>query len=224
MNALLVMLLSLQATATEDAFKKLEEAIEKAKTVSLKCTSEAVWKGNPGTKTTATLIVFAKEGNRFSHTVTMSSDGQTGQFRTVSDGSKIWTADFGIIPKEPKNSLGKLAINLTRQGLLLSQLLVQDPGSQEKDPKELLLVSKVTSAADEGKAKTLRYEVTYKGALKDISADHTLWYEPSPLKLVKHTALLKEKGEEKGTVTETYETFSINGEIPDETFILPTSK
>ena len=223
-------LLAAQEESAEQVFKKIEEAIKGAKTLSVKLEGyvsahasvrrSGLRRYGPNT-VHATLLL--KEGDKARLSIRKPfrwEDERLVPF--YSDGTKAkcdpdegaWDAPKGI------NTFFRIAI--TRAGLshlrtMMSRILSDEDLKKLPDPNTFLKVSDVKYGDDDGQAKTLTYKL--KSGKGDEPILVRLWYDPKTYGLLKRT--LKGQGRDRSWIIETYKSFDMNGDIPDEKFTLP---
>ena len=187
----------------------MEHSIEEAKTLRIKYRLDLDLGGQTAT---GTGIVLLKQGNKAKITLT----GAKGDPWAVSDGKKL-TVDAnqalidGAELDTPKELNVRVATKLARWGVLDLPSFPRVIRIYGVDPKERLKVSDIKYGEKDGDVQTLTY-VVQEGNGK---AELKLWIDPKDLTLKKRTLSVANL---KATVTETYEEFTVNGEIPDESF------
>jgi hypothetical protein len=225
MNLLLAAVLLMQGNPAEETFKQIEDGIEKAKSIHVGIEAVVEWKVKPRNNQSATGTLMAAEGNRVSEYLKMIQQGFIFDSETRCDGKAVWAALKGIVPVEPSSVRSNFNAKVARVGILLSSLLIRDQDLKKgEDLKRSVALSNFQQGDGDATGKTLTYTLSFSGPLKDMSAEVTLWYEGGSLKLLKRVSVIKEKGVDKGTVTETYKIFVLNADIPDEKFKLPEEK
>lgn len=227
MNLLLAAALLLQDKTAEETFKRIEEPILKAKSISLDFKllgEEGAHKWGGG----GTLLL--KEGNKVrfewvvlapSMVIIMTSDGEH-VLRTPERRRTLHNAP---------QTLG-LAYNASfcRLGVGAGGTLAMD----YVDPKdggipnipELLKISDLKQGEDDGALKTLTWTVTISSSFMPAVSKPVpvkLWYDPKTFKPVKRT-LTNVKGDVEVNWMETYENVTYDEPIPDEKFKLPEVK
>jgi outer membrane lipoprotein-sorting protein len=218
--------LFLQDKTAEDTFKNIQETIEKAKTIRVVFSTQVLLDGEP-TKHKASGVLLFAEGNRASISITRPS----GTNRTVSDGSEA--RDFVVTSTGETSKAAVLKPKLDRSGLarILVSSSIVGPGMEEivkypgycgnvyrPPPPEIL---DFAFGEGDGQAKTLTY--TIKGGSPPGSCAFRLWYDPQSLKILKRT-VRQTPGNDRVVVSETYNEFTLNADIPAEKFKLPFDK
>lgn len=227
MNLLLAAVLLLQDKTAEETFKKIETQIETAKTVSLKFKIEV--SGKPEHDGTGTILF--KGGNKSFIEIKGGGWDLTG----ISDGVKTYSCWGGFTPtvtEANKNQKRNISITFARLGIIQSMTLefflgvritMGDQGKKpvEDDFRKLFEVFDIKAGEDDKESKTLTYKV--KVPDDRVSADAKVWYDPKTFMLSKLTASVN-ISKSISVVTETYEEFTLNADIPDERFKLPEKK
>jgi hypothetical protein len=230
MTSLLAACLLLQADSAEETFRKIEETLSLAKSVRVDFAWDGAAKSDRENKVGARGSVLLKEGNRASLLASVTEKNQTSELRIISDGTTV-KARLG--PKRmlecetPKRLETGLKMALQRLGALQTVLIahkicMMDPAEQEDalNLEKRPALSDFKQGDDDGDWKTMTYKITSEGA--DSAAEVRLWYRPESLKLVKRTIMIKRPAE--SVFTEVYKDWSIDGEMDDEEFTLPTIK
>jgi outer membrane lipoprotein-sorting protein len=235
MNLLLAVALLLQDKTAEETFKKLEETIEKAKTVTIKFKWERKPTKKQPTPSAASGSIFWKEGNKASVSVKFY-EGQDPQLRQewslVSDGTQMKASgvlEMAAKSATPKDLVSGLAKILVRGGIYHfdSIMLLACSGNKGKEKLSMedcvgaVQVMRLKAGEDDKAAKTLGY------SLVSIDPDHEirLWYDPASYRLLRRTYATNPFAlDPEFRLTETYEEFSLNADIPDEKFKLPEEK
>jgi outer membrane lipoprotein-sorting protein len=199
----------LQSETAEDTFKRLEQSLVQAKSLSIKCRLDFA-QGDQTVTATGTLLL--KEGNK----AKIMMAGAKGSPWAVSDGTNV-TVDArqaaidGATWHTPKDLNVRMATKAARWGMLDLPSLPRLIRVYENDPKERLKVSDFAFGEKNGDLQTLTYVLRDGNGQADIK----LWYHPTNLALKKQSLSVANANV---TVTETYEEFTVNGEIPDESF------
>ena len=209
MLALIAVAALLQQETPEALFNRMEHSIEEAKSLRIKYRLDLEQGGQTAT---GTGIVLLKQGNKAKITLT----GAKGNPWAVSDGKKL-TVDAnqalieGAELDTPKDLNLRVATKLARWGVLDLPSFPRVIRTYGVDPKERLKVSDIKFGEKDGDVRTLTYVVQEGNGKVELK----LWVDPKDLTLKKRTLSV---GNLKATVTETYEEFTVNGEIPDESF------
>jgi outer membrane lipoprotein-sorting protein len=227
MKLLLAAVLLVQDKSAEEMFKKIEDGIETAKTVRVvfHCAGQAPLPGgDQEVKSTGTLLL--KEGNRINIFQRITAGGQEQELRHISDGATLlrrWPGGLEDTNKTPDTLSANVGIALARTWAQASFGGSGGPGSltgKKLDLREKYQVSDFKTEPDEKEAKVLSYKVTPK---RGDAMQITLFYDPQKLVPLKRT-IRTLKPDEVMTLTETYEEFVLNADIPDEKFKLPEEK
>ncbi len=217
MSLALAFALCLQDGTAEEAFRKIEERIGKAKTVKLKFRLQVDSKEDEAEKREeASGIVLVKEGNRALVELKEASEkGETG-VRWVSDGKRVKTLTTFLKESTSEETLpDRLGDRVTAALVRVGAVVLAEPPDGEGEIGKKYGVSDFKVGEDDGGSRTLTYRLAIEGDLADVR----LWYDPKTLVLVKRTVSAKtEMGEVR--IAETYGEFVLDGEIPDATFRL----
>ncbi len=215
MELLMVLGLLAQEPTAEETFKKIEETVLKAPALSVKFTFEAVpRKEGDDARASGSGTMLLKGENKSRVEVETTLEGKKISLVTVCDGKRMKTM-FGpqVQEKEaPKDARERVALAFVRVGCFAS-FMVQKTEGQETDVRKLLSASDFKKGEDDGKAATLTFKVARAGETMDVK----FWYEAKTHRLHK---LSLDLGPERGIVTETYEAFELDKDIPDERFEL----
>jgi outer membrane lipoprotein-sorting protein len=216
MHLLAALALLLQDKTAEETFKKIEETVQNAKTVRIKFKLEGALKDGQGKEKRIDKSGTLVFGDRNKLHITISDGINPVQiFSMISDGKTTRTVMTGaIITQETPSDLNRNFLrSLVRGGNVAN--LISTVGVQWDDETVLGTIYRVSDfemSKDDRGAKALKYKMNGKGA--------TLRYDPKTL-LVLSRKLAEEDG---GEVLETYEEFTLNGDIPEEKFKLPADK
>jgi outer membrane lipoprotein-sorting protein len=209
MISLMAAVVLLQQETAEETFKRFEQTLVQAKSLRLRYRLDLAV-GNQSV--TGTGIVLLKDGNKARITLT----GAKGNPWAVSDGTKV-TVDArqaimdGATFDTPKELNIRVATKMVRWGMLDLPDFPRRIKVYDVDPKEKLKVSDFKFGDKDGDLQTLTYVVQEGNGQADLK----LWVDPKSLALKKRTLSVAKMN---ATATETYEEFTLNGEIPDEMF------
>jgi len=209
MISLMAAVVLLQQETAEETFKRFEQTLVRAKSLRLRYRLDLAV-GNQSV--TGTGIVLLKDGNKARITLT----GAKGNPWAVSDGTKV-TVDArqaimdGATFDTPKELNIRVATKMVRWGMLDLPDFPRRIKVYDVDPKEKLKVSDFKFGDKDGDLQTLTYVVQEGNGQADLK----LWVDPKSLALKKRTLSVAKMN---ATATETYEEFTLNGEIPDEMF------
>jgi outer membrane lipoprotein-sorting protein len=231
MNLLIACTLLLQDKTAEETFKKIQETFATANTLTFKFNVKVVKAIGGGESALKGTILF-KEGNRMRCDFSiLLNGGSQREMLVVSDGSKVAALADGRNREEKevsKDFNATLAAVITHGGVLSfiagfhSLFAGEKKGAlnAEKAPS----VTEIKTGEDDGDMKTLSYKTVITPlAAQPATFDVRLWYEPKSLRLVKRTMSYRSETESR-IFNETYEEFTLNADIPDEKFKLPTDK
>lgn len=221
MNLLLAVAILLQDGTPEETFKKIEESIEKAKTLSITFSAGgmATAKGGGDGLFQASGVMLLKEGGRFNCLVKRRLEDRESENSIVCDGTKLShkrDQTAAEVIEVPKACRGAASMLVTRVGILMGGLF-QAPGEADEDVKKTLALKNLRVGEDDGRAKTLLYTISFGPATLDCR----LWYEPKTLRLLKRTMKIRKGERVEGSLTESYVEYIVNADIPDEKFKLP---
>jgi outer membrane lipoprotein-sorting protein len=227
MNLLLAALLLMQDKTAEETFKKIEETVVAAKTLTSTFDVKLV-KETGGEESVFKGTVLFKSGNRMRCDAAMFRGGSQKQMMFVSDGSKVGALLDGrnSQPKETsKDFNAALTLLFTRAGVFhfiggITPLFFGDGLNLEKAPS----VAEFKTGEDDGNMKTLHYKTIITPLVAPpATLDVRLWYEPKSLRIVKRTVSYRSETVSR-LFNEIYEEFTLNADIPDEKFKLPEEK
>ncbi len=206
MSPLSAVILLFMTAQAQDEFKKILEKIEGAKTASVKFTIDAAFKqGDQEQLSKMTGTLQLKQGNKSRYTI---KSGEGEESTTICDGTRLKPGDEPAM-EAPANRNALLLSALSRMGLFLSTRMgAYDPKSSE--PQE------VTAGPPEKELKSFKYKVKVGADPVDVQ----IWVDSKSLLLVRRVLRAK-SGQGHLFITETYEQFTLNGEIPDDAFKLP---
>ncbi len=219
MNILLALAISLQEGTAEDSYRRVEETLQKAKSLSMKYTLDLAIGGQ---KMTASGILILKEGNRLKIAVSMKGAGGPNQEASVvSDGSSVRS-----LPKPPGATEAEWSVPRTlnesvivaflRVGCLDLHRLPHRIHDFENDPKVSLVVSGIRRGEDDSGLRTLLYTLQEGSGRAEIK----VWFDPKAWILRKRVLTLPaQNGKPQAIVTETYEP-AVDAEVPDDVFKL----
>ncbi len=247
MNLLLAAVLLMQDKAAEETFKKIEEQIQKAKTVSIKYKEEAFnkWGEKEQILYRSGTILLGESDKVSIRTSVLGKrweDTSEGEHALVSDGKLLSAcSEFRvkssntllrntIFPSQPCRSTfrGDLATTLARAGTAhCSSIAFGLPtiGGTKVQQEESVIPKAIVCSdmkfdGEEGDAKILAYTLQVFSFTQGVFVEKVrLWFDPKTYKLLKRGIVQGEHSR-----TETYEEFTLNADIPDEKFKLPEEK
>lgn len=212
MSLLFAIALLAQDKTAEETFKKIEEKLLKAKTVRIKVKTVAHNEGHPDSEGSYELLL--KEGNKVYFARSTNHKDDENLF-FISDGVKIATNCPGWKTADVPANLGSnAAITLMREEFNLN-ILPQKKGASAKDLCDL---SDFKIEEADGGARILSYKMS-----GDPGWKVKLWHDPRTFKFVKRTFSIKGRTS-NAILSETYEAFELDADIPDEKFKLPAEK
>lgn len=169
-----------------------------------------------------------KQGNLLSLQADMKTEERTLAMEVLSDGSSLYRKldVLGARRDSVPPSLGRgFLVSSIRASIMMSvgwSQLGRPKVSTEDCEKYLanpVAVSDVQEAPDDNKVKTLTYKIKVRPG---HTASIKVWYDPKTFVLQKRT--IRDEDRDSGTVTETFDEFTLNADIPDEKFKLPEEK
>jgi type II secretion system protein G len=223
MNLLLAVAILLQDKAAEEAFQKIADTFEKAKTVTLEFKAEVGQKrGNADAAFLLEGTLLLKEGRKVNLTARTRTQGMEDDFAAVCDGEQIFHRNGKRSPvtkDAPKEFAAHLAAMFSRGGMFMTFADNMRPvaKSGNQDPKTLYAPLNLKQGEDDKDAKTLVYGLKFP----EGEMDCVLRYDPKTWIPSGRTMTVKQNGAEAGTIRETYKTFVLDAELPDEKFKLP---
>lgn len=216
MSVMLAAALLMQSPTAEGTFKKIEDGILKAKTLSIKYSWERFRNGTRLESLRASLLL--KEGNKGR----IESKTQESVTTVTSDGKNLRVVTDGKVTVEratPEAFREDLCLGLSRAGATTFHMLVGIKGAEKASPfRAYCTVDTFKFGSPGEETGTLTYQVHVAGDTDVYEGEIT--YNAKDLRLVKRQLKLSSKG----TVTlwsEKYDEFTLNGDIPDDTFKLP---
>jgi hypothetical protein len=219
MNLLLAAVLLLQDNTAEEAFKKIEEVIEKTKTLSMDVYLGQLGGINGGDEapsiTYATGSALFKEGNRALFRMTTIRGRQFSNWGIIVDGDSMFRA-FKAEASPPKLSQ-VLKRSITRGGILetLKVSALRNMHSTRENQIEGMAtpieVSNFSSITDDDEKSARTFSYKSKAANTSDFKEVQVWYNPKDHHLVMVRITV-------GISPETYQKFLYNPDIPDEKF------
>jgi len=218
------------AESAEQAFKRIEEVVRKAKSTRVQYTWEGASPSDQAGKVEATGMVLIKEGNRTNLSATIIERNRSSELKVVSDGVTVKTK---LGPRRvlecavPRNLEEGLKLALHRLGAMQAILIAHKVCMLEEEDQEEALklgkkppVSDFREGPDDGDVKTILYKITPEGS--ENAAEVKLWYAPKTYRLVKRTITIRKPTE--SIFTEIYKEWTLDPEIENEEFKLPSVK
>ncbi len=219
MTVLWVSLLLLQDKGAEEAFRGIEEKIDKAPALKVRFSADLVGTIEEREEKAKVRGRVALEGLR-KFQLTLNAVGVMGEknLAMACDGAKVRvTADgrtteeeIGAGSRDPALFDALVRSTLSRAGMCMTFFLFRNwaPAAEKgaTDFKKMFEVSDLKSGEDDGGARTLTYRLKVGGEVKLV--DCKLWYHAGTLKPVKRVATLDLRVV-KAVFTETYEEFDL---------------
>jgi outer membrane lipoprotein-sorting protein len=240
MNLLLAAALLLQDKTAGETFKKIEETITSARTVSVHFTFQDPVRQLKGSGT-----YLLKEHKKMNLTykyqalvgvqllggvTTVLSDGQRTLKTEASGAQQI----FGAVQDTqvpitrtgfPRLMAAFYAVDVDEEQPLIKPLHPPSPDQKPLNFAKMAELKGFIGGADDNDEKTLTYFLKEKGHSEPLTI--RLWYDPKSLAIRKRTVTgkLGSAGNlPETTLTEIYDDFTLNADIPDEKFKLPEEK
>lgn len=218
----LLILGTIAQESTEETFRKIEESIEKANTLSV----TFLCVGPEGFRCTGTLLL--KEGGCFNFAAHTRRGVREEDVTRICDGTRISSRNGEgdiTLSDVPKVQRGSAAPVFARLGAFMGSELAGYPGLHpEEDIKKVFAIKDVREGEDDQDAKTLLYSIRLLRAPPQIGdIDVKLWYEPKSYKILKRVIGLS-KQNIVGTFVENYSEVIFNKSIPDNKFKIKASK
>jgi outer membrane lipoprotein-sorting protein len=215
---------TLDARLAEKAFRKIEETIDKAKTMKVKFTlSLDEPRSDREEKPSASGEYCVKEGNRVF--ILLLDRGR--ESRIIADGTRMLMPGGrnGEVPEAAWPRLGELmTTGFVRAGIVSLDFYCHRrpaaPG-EEIEIKKVLQVSDFKCGPDEREAKTITFNCSMAREFQSQAV--SLTYDPKTYRLLKRTTAVA-GGAKVVSVVERYEEFILNADIPDDQFKLPETK
>ncbi len=216
--------LLVQEPSAEETFKKIEESIARARTLSVQFKLESQSEARKLHSCSGMLL--AKEGNR----LRFELKGDLGRFKlyrsVVADGTTL-VVDHGQgvekreeVPKGLREDVNAL---LSRSGICIDFFGagVSKPGGAKR-PREAYLVSDFKREKDDQGGGTLTYKLKVAGGPQDEPWSVRLWHD-SDFRPTRRSLVTRFQGVQT-VIMETYTGFTVDSDIPDEKFKLPAEK
>jgi outer membrane lipoprotein-sorting protein len=215
----------LDAAVAEKAFRKIEEAFDKARSLKARFSMELTEDGGP--PITASGEVWVKEGNKLFVLARVDGPSQHKETRIYGAGGKMVTERDGKA-SAPEAAWPDLSTRMTagflRVGIAALDKIAHYTGpspKEEADIKNILVLSGFRTGPDEGEARTIAFRVE---AGKSEELIVTLTYDHQTFRLLKRTTKVMKRNRLEVSVVEKYDEFTLDAEIPDERFAFPEGK
>lgn len=219
MNLLLAITMCLQDETAEDTYRRVEETLAKAKTLSIKYRIDLV--AGPS-KMSADGTVHLKEGNRLKITLTSVPGAPKQEASAASDGTTVrchpprpgateteWAA--------PATLNEDITLALLRAGCYELHRVPLRMHHSDLKPKEQMTLSDFRKGEDDAGLRTVLFKVSEGSGGGEVK----VWVDPKTWTLRRRVLSAEMAPGIKATVTENYEIFKLNGEIPNDAFALP---
>jgi type II secretion system protein G len=224
MNLLLAAAILLQDPVADEAFRKIEESFEKAKSLRLRFKVDVVQKRPQGDSTFALEgAALLKEGNRMHFTGHTKIGAVEEDFLAISNGTRLFqqSGKTGATHKDaPANLVDSFKAAATRGGTFLAFAQSLRPGRKDQDPKKEYEILALKQGEEDKDAKTLLFGLHFP----DVDLACTLRYNPKNFLPLGRVMTVKQKGMDAGSIRESYDEVVIDAEIPDLTFKLPEDR
>ena len=217
MNLLFAITLCFQSETAEETFRRVEETLAKAKTLSIQYRVELAMGDQ---KMSATGSVLIKEGNRLK--ITLATTVPKQEASAASDGTTV-----RCLPPRPSTPEvewpvpaalnADVTVFLLRSGCFELHRVPSRMHFNEMKPKETLLVSDLRKGEDDGGLRTLTFTLRENQGRGEVK----VWIDSKTWTLKRRVMSVETAPGKTSTVTENYDTFKVNGEIPDHAFALP---
>jgi outer membrane lipoprotein-sorting protein len=209
-----------QVNPSEETFRKIEEAIETAKTISVrfKCDISKKRPKMNEQESYSGVCLFKKE-NKFKVTASLLGSNINEEKVIVCDGSSLKEPGRYGVSLSPEILTAILKVSMARVGILAGTWLswkVLCEGNEQPPFKKGCQVSDIKAGEDDKDEKTLMY-ILKVGKEVPILCEVKIWYNAKTYKLLKRSLKQKDDAGEF-TYTEVYENFIFDGDIPDEMF------
>ncbi len=220
MNLLAAAVLLLQDPSPEEVFRRIEKSLATAATVRVRYKTQcAVSHKGKVIRNEMSGLLLLKEGKRLFHRFKAQQDGKEVETTTVSDGKWISLGS----PKTPIRTV-PLHCSNPRTAIAFGGhwgVIGLTNGMKETDYSKILKASNFRLSEAEGEVRTLSYDLT----ADDVKATSkvTVWFNMKSLALSRQR-LDRQIGSNMLFFDERYEEFSLQSEIPDSTFALPSDK
>lgn len=208
---------------TRDALSKIEAAALGAKTFQLCYAAETratredreyVWNFE-GT-------VLLKEGNRVLLDVKTTVDNRSASRTLVSDGKTFRSRsenDAWRTVDAPEGFRTGLTTGLLRQGGQLWFNRVPRLQDLDKELGAPTFPAEPPTEPDAAGVRSIRYDLNIGKEYKPLRI--TLWFDAKTLRLTKRVTTYDDRPTWQAVTTETYSTYVLDGDLPDERFMVP---
>jgi outer membrane lipoprotein-sorting protein len=218
----LFLVLTLPAAEPNDAeklFRDMEKKVTSAKT--LECTFEAKLEAPRDQNGTITGEVVLADGNKWFTEYGGEVGGRKGKTTSISDGIKVVDIESDMPNKTRdanKGQTGILCASVARAGLMASFFYVAKELKAADDLKASDFKLGKKEKVGDKEAQVIDYHLTMKGL--EVPLSISVWVD-TKTKLPLKRVVTVMKGDEKGTITETYSKLKIDEKIDPKKFELP---
>lgn len=219
MSTLLLLGFLFQDKSAEETFQKIEEVLEKAKSLSCQVHIGRIGVitngGEADQITHASGYFAAKEGNKVMFRMTTLQGHQSSQWGLVSDGESMYR--LLKVESSPPRLAQVLKRSITRGGMIetLTFSALRNLNSSRENQVEGMStqveVSEFSRIVDDEEKTTRTMSYKVKIAKSSVIQNVQVWYNPKDYHLLR----VRNTG---GSSPETYEKFSFDEAIPDEKF------
>jgi HEAT repeats len=211
-------------------FRKMEDALSRARTVRIKFKLESVTHGPQiENRTTHQGVLLLKQGNKVHLTGENSGRLMNFRYTMVSDGTRMLLRSS--VQKEDREvetpeKLGAAVCRVTaRSGPSSVFSIVTSKEANLEDTMDVIKLGEFKELPAEGATKKLSYRLMIENPAA-ITIRGTLSYDAASLRPLQRSLKItfgEDKGGE-GNSTEVYEEYVLDAELPDGTFALPEEK
>jgi outer membrane lipoprotein-sorting protein len=224
MTLILAAALLLQDKTAEDAFKKIDEAVVKAKTVRLEFKTEMTQvTGGADLVLTSEGTLLFKGDDKVCYSTRMKDPRGEEEMTLASDGLQL-RVRTGKKLRSPRESTKEFASDFKAQfvrgGAYLAYGSSLRPKSKTEESRKQFEPQNLRQGEDDQEAKTLLYQLK----LSNQEIDVTLRYDPKTFLPLGRSGAVRKNGVEAGTLRETYKEFALDADLPDEKFVLEEKK
>jgi len=237
MDLFLAAVFLMQDKTAEETFKHMEDLVRGAKSVCVRF--KVVVTEDAKIQLTGSGALLLKEGNKLNYSITSLEAGiHDKEYHFISDGSQIrgsyHRVDRGAVRElqqaTPVDLLGNFIAGVCKAGvggLLTYDAVTAFLGVSGANPKtvplrwkEMLTVSGLRQGeADTESANAIHYKLHLSADTSAPAAEMKVWIDPKTNMPVKRIFSFG-----NFTATETYEEFTLNGDIADEKFMIPKER
>lgn len=211
----------IKARAAEKDFRRIEKALDETKSLKVKFTLELIEKRSDQEKHIAASGELSTKGtNKVFLLIRVPALPRETRF--INDGTRMGTwrdgEKLGAAQPSSPDSSGRLTTGLLRAGIASADRILERQ-AKETDLKKVLVLSDFKTGPDEGEAKTLSFRCTPAGS-REVQ-DVTLRYDPKTYRLLGRKGVAHRPDGGSTTAVEKYEEFTLDADVPEDTFKLP---